>query len=92
MSFTLIAQQHVSLIVQEMLLGTYGQVSSHDSPISNPNTAIVLYYDWRERRHANVKVVRWRAALLQRGEQAIDKERDIWDARSDAHVLNSGPA
>ena len=65
-------------------------MSSHDSPISNPNTAIVLYYDWRERRHANVRVVRWRAALLQRGEQAIDKEMDIKKARSDARVISSG--
>ena len=43
-----------------------------------------------ERRHANVRVVGWRAALLRCGEQAMDKERDIRDARSDTHVLNSG--
>ena len=45
-----------------------------------------------ERRHANVRVVGWRAALLQRGEQAMDKERDIREVRSDdAHVISSGP-
>ena len=44
-----------------------------------------------ERKHANVKVVGWKATLLQYGEQAIDKERDIREFRSDAHVLSSGP-
>ena len=52
----------------------------------------LLYYTTAggERRHANVKVVGWRAALLQRGDQAIDKERDIMEAKSDARVLSSG--
>ena len=42
----------------------------------------LLYYVMvgGERRHANVKVVGWKAALLQRGEQAMDKEMDIMDA------------
>ena len=44
-----------------------------------------------ERRHANVRVVGWRAALLWRGEQALDKEMDIRDARIDTHVLNNSP-
>ena len=47
-----------------------------------------------ERKYANVKVVGWKAALLQYGEQAIEKERDIREFRefrSDAHVLSSGP-
>ena len=50
----------------------------------------LLYYAMfgGERRHANVRVVGWRAALLRRGEQALDKEMDIRDVRSD----NSGPA
>ncbi|XP_030923179.1 uncharacterized protein LOC115950070 [Quercus lobata] len=54
----------------------------------------LLYYTTArgERRHTNVKVVGWRAALLQRGEQVIDKERDIKEARSDARVLSNGPA
>ena len=53
----------------------------------------LLYYTMirGERKHANVKVVGWKAALLQYGEQAIDKERDIREFRSDAHVLHSGP-
>ena len=53
----------------------------------------LLYYAMfgGERRHTNVRVVGWRAALLQRGEQALDKEMDIRDARSDTYVLNSGP-
>ena len=53
----------------------------------------LLYYimtRW-EKWHADVRVVGWRAALLQRGEQAIDKEMDIRKARNDAFVLNSGP-
>ena len=45
----------------------------------------------RERKHANDKVVERRVALLLRGEQTLDKERDIRDTRSDTHVLNSGP-
>ena len=45
-----------------------------------------------ERKHANVRVVEWRVVLLLRGEQAIDKEKDIREAKSDARVLNSGLA
>ena len=45
-----------------------------------------------ERKHANVKVVEWRVALLLRGWQNFDKERDIRDARSDMHVFNNGLA
>ena len=45
-----------------------------------------------ERKHTNVRVVGWKTALLQRGEQAIDKEMDIRGVRSDARVLDSGPA
>jgi len=52
-----------------------------------------LYYvtAGEKRRQANVRVVGWKTALLRRGEQAIDKERDIRDARSDTRVLNGGP-
>ena len=52
----------------------------------------LLYYGTvgEERRHANVRVVGWRAALLRCGEQAMDKERDMRDARSETRVLNSG--
>ena len=45
-----------------------------------------------ERKHANVRVMEWRVALLLRGERAIDKEKDIGEAKSDACVLNSGLA
>ena len=45
-----------------------------------------------ERKHANVRVVEWRVALLLCGERAIDKEKDIGEAKSDARVLNSGLA
>ena len=45
-----------------------------------------------ERKHANVRVVEWRVVLLLRGEQAINKEKDIGEAKSDARVLNSGLA
>ena len=45
----------------------------------------------RERKHANDKVVERRVALLLRGEQTLDKERDIRDTRSDTRVLNNGP-
>ena len=44
-----------------------------------------------KRKHANVRVVELRAALLLCNEQTLDKERDISDARSDTHVSNSGP-
>ena len=44
-----------------------------------------------EKWHDDVRVVGWRAALLQRGEQAIDKEMDIRKAKNDAFVLSSGP-
>ena len=57
-------------------------------------TLIQLLYDAMSRggrRHANVRVVGWKAALLCRGEQALDKEMDIRDARSDTRVLNSSP-
>ncbi|KAL0005911.1 hypothetical protein SO802_013472 [Lithocarpus litseifolius] len=54
----------------------------------------LLYYTTagEEIRHANVRVVGWRAALLQRGEQAIDKERGIREVRSDAHIISNDPA
>ena len=44
-----------------------------------------------EKNHANVRVVERRVALLLRVEQTMDKERDIRHAKSDTHVLNSGP-
>jgi len=55
-----------------------------------------LYYSnytttGEERRYTNVRVVGWRATLLQGGGQTIYKERDIRDAKSDARVLSSGP-
>ena len=34
----------------------------------------------------------WRATLLQREGQTIDKERDIKKAKSDARIINNGPA
>ena len=54
----------------------------------------LLYYAIarRERKHANVKVVGWRVSLPLCGEQAIDKERDIREAKSGTCVLNGGPA
>ena len=44
-----------------------------------------------ERKYAYVKVVKWRVALLLRGEQTLDMEGNIKDARSNTRVLNSGP-
>ena len=44
-----------------------------------------------ERKLANVRVMERKVALLLHGEQAIDKEKNIREARSDARVLNSGP-
>ena len=44
-----------------------------------------------ERKLANVRVMEQKVALLLHGEQAIDKEKNIREARSDARVLNSGP-
>ena len=43
------------------------------------------------RKHTDVRVVGCKATLLQCGEQALDKERDIRDTKSDTHVFNSGP-
>ena len=53
----------------------------------------LLYYTTarEERRYTNVRVVGWRAALLQCGVQTIDKERDIKKAKSDARILSNGP-
>ena len=53
----------------------------------------LLYYAMvgRERKHANVMVVVWRVSLPLHGKQAIDKERDIREAKSSTHVLNYGP-
>ena len=45
-----------------------------------------------ERRHANVRVVEQKVALLQCGEKAINKEKDTREARSDACVLINGSA
>ena len=45
-----------------------------------------------ERKHANVKVVERRVALLLRGEHTVDNEKDIREAKSDARVHNSGLA
>ena len=42
-----------------------------------------------ERKHANVRIVELRVALLLCGE-TLDKERDIRDAKSDTRVSNSG--
>ena len=42
--------------------------------------------------HAKVRAMAWRVTLPLRGEQSLDKERDIRGARSDTHFLNSGPA
>ena len=44
-----------------------------------------------ERKHTNVRVVQLRAALLLHGEQALDKGRDIKDAKSDTRASDSGP-
>ena len=44
-----------------------------------------------EKKHANVRVVKWRVALLLLGEQTLDKERGTEDVRSDTRVLNNGP-
>ena len=44
----------------------------------------------RERKHANVRVVERRVALLLRREQTLDKKSDIRDTKSDTSVLNSG--
>ena len=66
-------------------------MSSHDSPFQ---TLIqLLYYTTvgGERRHTNARVVGWRAALLQRGEKTLDKERDIKEAKIDTRILSSGP-
>ena len=54
----------------------------------------LLYYTTvgGERRHTNARVVGWRVALLQRGEQTLDKERDIRGAKIDKRILSSGPA
>ena len=54
------------------------------------NLMQLLYYIMTrgEKWHPNVRVVGWRATLLQHGEQAIDKEMDIG---KDAFVLSSGP-
>ena len=43
-----------------------------------------------ERKHANVRVVELRATLLLHGVQALDKGRDIKDAKSDTRVSDSG--
>ena len=53
----------------------------------------LLYYTMArgERKLANVRVMERKVALLLHGEQAIDKEKNIREARSDARVLNSGP-
>ena len=75
-----------------MLLGTKKQVSSPHSPIQ---TLIqILYYTMvgGERKFIDVRVVGWRVALLCRGEQVIDKERDIREVRSGTHILSNGPA
>ena len=45
-----------------------------------------------ERKHANVKVVEQRVALLLRGEHIVNNENDIREAKSDARVHNSGLA
>ena len=66
-------------------------MSNRDSPISNPNTTIVLCNVWRREKTRQCQGSGMEAALLRRGEQALDKEMDIKDARSDTHVLNSGP-
>ena len=44
-----------------------------------------------EIKHANVRIVGLKAALLLRGGQTLDKERDIRDVRSNTHVFNRGP-
>ena len=44
-----------------------------------------------EIKHANVRIVGLRAALLLRGGQTLDKERDIKDIRSNTRVFNNGP-
>ena len=59
----------------------------------NPNTVVVLYSGWRrESKHAEVKVKAWKVTLPLRGEQSLDKERDIEGIKNDARVLNSGIA
>ena len=46
----LIVQQHVPLIVLGMLRDTSRQVLNPYLPISNPNTAIVLYSGWKREK------------------------------------------
>ena len=70
-------QQHVPLIVRGMLPGTQGQVSNHDSSIWILIQLLYYITAGEERKHTNVRVVELRAALLLRGEQTLDKERDI---------------
>ena len=58
-------------------------------------TLIQLWYYTKaggERKHASVRVMEQRVALLLRGEQTLDKERDIKDIGSDTRVFNNGPA
>ena len=52
----------------------------------------LLYYAMAggERKHANIRVVGWRVSLPLCGEQAIEKERDIREAKNGTCVLNSG--
>ena len=45
-----------------------------------------------EIKHANVRVVGLRVALLLHREQTLVKERDIRDVKSDTRVFNSGLA
>ena len=59
----------------------------------NPNTVVVLCNGWRrESEHAKVRVVAQRVTLPLCGEKSLDKERDTRGNKSDACVLDSGPA
>ena len=59
----------------------------------NPNTVVVLCNGWRrESEHAKVRVVAQRVTLPLCGEKSLDKERDTRGNKSDARVLDSGPA
>jgi len=46
----------------------------------------------KENKHAKVRVAAWKVTLPLRGEQSLDKERDIRGIEGDAHVLNNDPA
>ena len=46
----------------------------------------------KENKHAKVRVAAWKVTLPLRGEQSLDKERDIRGIENNACVSNNGPA